>query len=231
MSEIVCPSCGTLAPAGAVFCDNCGFDLRHVAPSAPATSAAAAVPEVLAGSNCPACGHPNVPGAVFCENCGEEMSAMPAAQPAAPPEIAIAEAPAPVSVPESAQEAAPAPVVEPAPVPAALLTAIPGSLLLRMTNTNLRIPADKQVIVIGREDPVSGIFPDIDLDPHGGLEAGVGRQHAQLLLQDGLLYLEDLNSVNGTVLNRQRLAPRQPTLLKDGDEIRLGKLVLIYSAV
>lgn len=114
--------------------------------------------------------------------------------------------------------------------PAAPLTAIPGSLLLRMTNTNLSIPPGKQLVVLGREDPVSGIFPDIDLDPHGGLEAGVGRQHAQILIQEGLLYLEDLNSVNGTVLNRQRLAPRQPALLKDGDEIRLGKLVLAYSA-
>ena len=82
--------------------------------------------------------------------------------------------------------------------------------------------------MLGREDPVSGIFPDIDLDPVGGHEAGVGRQHAQLSIQDEQLYVEDLDSVNGTALNKQRLAARQPQPLKDGDELRLGKMVLIY---
>ena len=223
MSEIVCPSCGTLAPAGAVFCDNCGFDLRHVAPSSPAASPAVAPPEAASGGpNCPVCGHPNVPGAVFCENCGAEMSASPASQPVSEPVAIPVEAPAP--------EPTPQPVPQPVVVPVAPLTAIPGSLLVHSTNASLPIPPGKQTIVLGREDPVSGIFPDIDLDPHGGLETGVGRQHARLVLQNGQVFLEDLDSVNGTALNRQRLAPRQPSPVKDGDEIRLGKLVLLYSA-
>ena len=50
------------------------------------------------------------------------------------------------------------------------------------------------------------------------------------MLQNGQVFLEDLDSVNGTALNRQRLAPHQPSPVKDGDEIRLGKLVLLYSA-
>jgi pSer/pThr/pTyr-binding forkhead associated (FHA) protein len=75
---------------------------------------------------------------------------------------------------------------------------------------------------------VSGIFPDIDLDQHGGQDAGVGRRHAQLILQGGQVFIEDLDSVNGTVLNRQKIAPRQPQPINDGDEIRLGKMVLIF---
>jgi hypothetical protein len=226
MSEVICPSCGTPAPAGAVFCDNCGFDLRHVAPSAPVAQAAAPAEESLAGSNnCPVCGHPNVPGAVFCENCGAEMSAMPSEQP-----VVEAAIPVETPAPEMAPQAAPEPAVLPIPQAAAALTAIPGSLLLRATNVSLPLPPGKQTIVIGREDPVSGIFPDLDMDPHGGLEAGVGRQHARLVLLEGQVCLEDLNSVNGTALNRQRLSPLQPSPIKDGDEIRLGKLVLIYSA-
>lgn len=226
MSEIICPSCGTQAPAGAVFCDNCGFDLRHVAPSAPAPAPAAAMPVAeAAGPNCPVCGHPNVPGAVFCENCGAEMSATPASQPVA--ELAAI----PVETPAIVDEAPlPEPAVQLVPAPLVPLTAIPGGLLVRSTNASLPFPPGKQTIVIGREDPVSGIFPDIDLDPHGGLESGVGRQHAQLVLQNGQVFLEDLDSVNGTALNRQRLAPRQPSPVKDGDEIRLGKLVLLYLA-
>ena len=226
MSEIICPRCGTQAPAGAVFCDNCGFDLRHVAPSAPAPAPVAAMPEAAAaGPNCPVCGHPNVPGAVFCENCGAEMSATPASQPIA--EQAASPAETPVIVDETPL---PEPAAQPAPAPFVPLTAIPGGLTVRNTNASLPFPPGKQTIVLGREDPVSGIFPDIDLDPHGGLESGVGRQHARLVLQNGQVFLEDLDSVNGTALNRQRLAPRQPSPVKDGDEIRLGKLVLLYSA-
>jgi pSer/pThr/pTyr-binding forkhead associated (FHA) protein len=92
------------------------------------------------------------------------------------------------------------------------------------------IPPGKMEIVIGREDPVSGIFPDIDLDPHEGQEAGVGRRHVRLVLQNGQVYVEDLNSVNGTFVNKTRLAPGNLQPLNGGDELRLGKLVMIYHA-
>jgi pSer/pThr/pTyr-binding forkhead associated (FHA) protein len=39
------------------------------------------------------------------------------------------------------------------------------------------------------------------------------------------LTLVDLGSTNGTHLNGQRLIPNQPRVLRDGDEVRLGKLV------
>jgi pSer/pThr/pTyr-binding forkhead associated (FHA) protein len=100
--------------------------------------------------------------------------------------------------------------------------------VIQASNVSLAIPPGKQAIVIGREDPVSGVFPDIDLDPHGGHEAGVGRRHAQLILQGSQLYIEDLDSVNGTVVNKEKLAPRQPHLLNHGDELRFGKMVLMY---
>ena len=41
------------------------------------------------------------------------------------------------------------------------------------------------------------------------------------------LTLVDLGSVNGTHLNGQRLVPNQPRVLRDGDEIRLGRLVVV----
>jgi pSer/pThr/pTyr-binding forkhead associated (FHA) protein len=90
------------------------------------------------------------------------------------------------------------------------------------------IPSSKPSVVLGREDPVSGVFPDIDLDPHGGHEAGVGRRHAQLIWKDGQVCIEDLDSVNGTSVNRTRLAPHKPQPLQSGDEILLGKLSLTY---
>jgi pSer/pThr/pTyr-binding forkhead associated (FHA) protein len=89
------------------------------------------------------------------------------------------------------------------------------------------LPA-KDEILLGREDPVSGIFPDIDLTPHGGEEGGVSRRHARIVLEGGTFYIVDLNSTNLTYVNRQRLAPdtRQP--LKDGDDIRCGRVSLVF---
>jgi hypothetical protein len=80
--------------------------------------------------------------------------------------------------------------------------------------------------LVGRKDSSSGIAPDLDLTPHGALEKGVSRMHAALRRGDDVLSLVDLDSANGTFLNGQRLVAHQPRLLRDGDEIRLGKLVL-----
>lgn len=101
----------------------------------------------------------------------------------------------------------------------------PAQLIVAATNTVLPLPNSAQV-VIGRADPVSKFFPDIDLTPYGALESGVGRRHARLAVEGGQLVIEDLDSTNGTLLNGQKLAARQLQPLKDGDQIQLGKLVL-----
>lgn len=80
--------------------------------------------------------------------------------------------------------------------------------------------------IIGRHDSASGITPDLDLTAYGALEKGVSRLHAALRRGEDVLSIVDLDSANGTYLNGQRLAAHQPRLLRDGDEIRLGKLVL-----
>jgi len=80
-------------------------------------------------------------------------------------------------------------------------------------------------IMIGRYDEESGNFPDIDLTPYGALDEGVSRVHALLQQSEDALTLIDLDSINGTYLNGERLAPNQPRILHDGDEIRFGKLI------
>ncbi|HUY77554.1 MAG TPA: FHA domain-containing protein, partial [Ktedonobacterales bacterium] len=83
----------------------------------------------------------------------------------------------------------------------------------------------KTEALIGREDPISNIYPDVDLTPHGGEEGGVSRMHAKLYIQGGQYLLEDLNSTNFTFVNRQKLAPKTPTAIKDGDEVRFGRVI------
>ena len=88
--------------------------------------------------------------------------------------------------------------------------------------------AGKSEVVIGREDPVSNIYPDVDLTAHGGEEGGVSRLHAKLYVQGNQYLIEDQNSTNFTFLNRQKLTPKTPTPVKDGDEIRLGRVILTF---
>ena len=62
--------------------------------------------------------------------------------------------------------------------------------------------------------------------PTAGTTPGVSRRHVRILRQPDGYYVEDLGSINGTFLNRRRLSPGAPAELKDGDELRLGNIVL-----
>ena len=50
--------------------------------------------------------------------------------------------------------------------------------------------------------------------------------HCELSLSVDGVYLHDCNSTNGTFLNGTRLVAHRPYPVKDGDEIRLGQMVL-----
>ena len=53
----------------------------------------------------------------------------------------------------------------------------------------------------------------------------VSGHHARLLLEQDHFLLEDMNSLNGTFLNNQRI---RKSPLKDGDEILIGKHTLVF---
>ena len=79
---------------------------------------------------------------------------------------------------------------------------------------------------IGRLDPTDAIFPEVDLTGDGGLKKGVSRRHAKITRRGNQVFITDLGSINGTFLNREMLAPYLSRVLKSGDELQLGKLVL-----
>jgi len=87
------------------------------------------------------------------------------------------------------------------------------------------LPLTKEVI-IGRLDPASDCFPEIDLTSDGGLKKGVSRRHAKITRRGNEVFIEDLGSMNGTFLNRKKLTPYLPQVLKNGDELQLGRLIL-----
>lgn len=52
-------------------------------------------------------------------------------------------------------------------------------------------------------------------------EPGVSRNHAELFDTDGVFYVRDLGSTNGTFVNDEKI-PEGDRLLSDGDSVRLG---------
>jgi serine/threonine-protein kinase len=82
--------------------------------------------------------------------------------------------------------------------------------------------------LLGRTDPLSNIFPEIDLsrfDP----QTKVSRRHARIWREGNAFLVEDLGSVNGTVINDMiHLEPRQPRELDSGDRIKLGETTLHF---
>jgi len=78
---------------------------------------------------------------------------------------------------------------------------------------------DRDVMVVGRQDPTLGIFPEINL-----ADKTVGRRHAYLRNQQGQFTVEDLNALNKTRLNGVTLTPYEERMLKDGDVLRFGSV-------
>ena len=113
---------------------------------------------------------------------------------------------------------------------AALRAARATAKLVVMGTTELdgAFQLHKESSLVGRSDPHSNIFPEIDLskfDP----ETKISRRHARIFRQGEIFLVEDLGSVNGTVINDAlRLAPRQPRVLESGDKLRLGETTLHF---
>jgi pSer/pThr/pTyr-binding forkhead associated (FHA) protein len=82
-------------------------------------------------------------------------------------------------------------------------------------------------LVIGRNTDNSAMRPDVDLEAEGAKQ-GVSRLHLALWYEsrDSAIQAYDLGSANGSYINGQRIHPREIRLLRNQDELRLGRLVL-----
>jgi FHA domain len=213
-----CPVCQHENEEGALFCEQCKSDLSaapatmyataETAPSAvPAAPAAVPVAEPVPASEPP-------PGAV--------PVAMSAAEPALAADFSATETMQPVGRP--VPPAMPAPPAEPAPAEQLPAGAQPKLVVLRGLKINTEYPLYEGHNFIGRADekPV-----DIDLDDQESPDrVWASRQHALITFEDGQLFIEDLNSSNGTYVNRSRVYPGQRRPLRVGDLIQIGTVHL-----
>ncbi|GCF08542.1 protein kinase domain-containing protein [Dictyobacter arantiisoli] len=86
-------------------------------------------------------------------------------------------------------------------------------------SSGLITPLKGEQMVVGRQDPTLGIYPEISL-----ADKTVGRRHAYLRNQKGTYTVEDLNALNKTRLNGVILTPHEERTLKDGDVLRFGSV-------
>jgi hypothetical protein len=91
-----------------------------------------------------------------------------------------------------------------------------------------------ETLVIGRVGAQSiGAQADVDLSVFGAFEKGVSRCHLRLKRRGSLLYVADIGSANGTLLNGRRLLVNGERLLRDSDLLYLSRLrikVRIYQS-
>jgi pSer/pThr/pTyr-binding forkhead associated (FHA) protein len=80
-----------------------------------------------------------------------------------------------------------------------------------------------QCIPLASDSFVIGRNPDCQLVINS---PRVGRQHAQLRLQDGEWNIEDLNTRHGTCVNNQSIRSR--TLLRHNDQIRIPDFLAVF---
>jgi pSer/pThr/pTyr-binding forkhead associated (FHA) protein len=146
--------------------------------------------------NCPACDFQNTEDSNFCRRCGSRLK--------------------PIDLEETTLSLSPQhdEIYDPSKRAAVLL----GPMLVIRTGGGREgelIGLDTDVLTIGRS-PHSDLFLD---------DVTVSRHHARILHDETGFLIEDLNSLNGTYVNRKRIERHQ---LFDGDELQIGKFKLAF---
>lgn len=194
---------------------------------------------------CPTCAHRNRPGTLLCDNCGTNLTTgqqaalgtrdlrdpesvekpatgkLPGDKPSTDKQTVGAVPPSPASRLDSTEVRA---------IRTAGTSVFEESMILRIEIEGGAAPIvlkpEAKDMILGRRDPTTGAAPEVDLTSYAGYRMGVSRNHAALKLTDNQLNLWDMGSSNGTFLNGSRLSPHRPYPVRDGDEIRLGQMIL-----
>jgi ribosomal protein L40E len=208
-----CSNCGATVQTDANFCGQCGFNLRTGAPlpSADETSLPSLL-QVAALGNLSASRQPEpfTPGSQELSN--NDLSSNPAASfslpvggELPPPPVSSGFPPLPPVVSNDSRTR---------------LQQHTAKLLHVRTDTTLELPPQLSVIHIGKRN--DRIPPDIDVSGFPDSEI-VSRIHADIRMEGGAFYIEDVGSSNGTYINNMLLALGNRHRLRSGDRISLGK--------
>jgi adenylate cyclase len=84
------------------------------------------------------------------------------------------------------------------------------------------LPLGEAETFIGRNEPASNIVNHVNLS-----DSTVSRRHAKITLDNYAFYIEDLQSVNGTLVNGKEITK---TKLTPGDRISIGRNTIIFES-
>jgi hypothetical protein len=234
---VKCPFCHYDNEDGALFCEQCKSDLAGVEPALMAQPIESAVPVAAAEivETVPLVGTAEgaqvIEAQFIAESAVAEAVPIVEAMPASVIPLAAVETiplapevlvpPPAAAAPPAAAPAPAAPAAAPS-APAAPLAADarPRLVVKRGLKMGVEYPIYEGHNFIGRADekPV-----DIDLDDQEAPDrVWSSRQHALITFEEGKLVIEDLNSANGTFVNRTRIYPGQKRDLAVGDVIHVG---------
>jgi hypothetical protein len=100
--------------------------------------------------------------------------------------------------------------------------------ILQPLDVSWEMPIRSETMLIGRRSEPEALVPDLDLafyDPN----AYVSRRHATITRNGRRYEITDLGSDNGTFVNDARLPAHKARVLRNGDRIRVGRIVLQFA--
>jgi hypothetical protein len=220
---MICPACGATNEDGVLFCEKCKADLEMPSPApsaqgAPMNESAPSPAEEPIGLE-PVALEPVSP-----------VSRPVGFEPAGVAPVEFEPVALPVTLEEPAVEGGSSEgpkkpkTATPPPLPTAAAPTSPKLLVVRGQKMDVTYPLYTGKNYLGRTDdkPV-----DIDLeDQESNDRIWTSRQHAVVSFENGKLAIEDLNSLNGTFVNRTRVHPGQVRELSENDVIQVGTVHL-----
>lgn len=92
--------------------------------------------------------------------------------------------------------------------------------------------AGREIRLVFGEDELAKAYLGLTIGRHPQLcertidDPTVSRRHLRIGLRGGELFAEDVNSLNGTLLDGQGLTPFQAVVLREGQTLTLGRAIL-----
>lgn len=190
----ICPHCGEKNSPDALDCLNCDEDISGVPPTDELQETAKKFSESAAKNSlvrvCSECGTENPPNSRKCLKCREDISDV-------------------IPTPSAVSSQTNAPMTQIAPKTELLVQAT--GFILRSLDGKINFNIDRQNIIVGREHELKNYLTE---------KTFVSRRHCQFTLENGELFVEDLNSANSTYVNNKKIFHK--TRLSKGDEVGLG---------
>lgn len=219
-----CPNCGASTQLGAQFCGQCGFNLTAV-PNEEVSNELDEIIALTAEKSEPEKSSSNNPF-IFPNPHPPDPLVMPDLMPQEP----TAESPMSAALPSISREL---PQVEVPPTPSPAYPDPSSSdnpstqlqqqriqLVHVQTNTVIDLPPTLDLIHMGK--PNDRVLPNVDVSGFPNAEV-VSRIHANIRVEGGHYFIEDVGSSNGTYINSIPLLPGNRHRLRIGDRIALGK--------